>query len=252
MNKTVLALDTNIWIYLCKAEFEPILKALINEVDKGNLEIIVNDVILIEWERNKENTINRLVENIKQEYLSAKKLELYIEDEKTLSKYKEILNNYKSEKKRIEYAKKKVENIEKFMKRCTQVLVTDSQKLYVANLAINKRFPFSNNKNNFNDTVILRNLLETISSIILRKGSCLPFRYDLIYVSNNPKDFLDPETNNIHKNIIDGLEDVRIISLKDLSQALHVKDVLIDDFDDWLEYMINMHAELEAEIKRGK
>lgn len=223
MNKTVLALDTNIWIYLCKAEFEPILKALINEVDEGNLEIIVNDVILIEWERNKENTINRLVENIKQEYLSAKKLELYIEDEKTLIKYKEILNNYKSEKKRIEYAKKKVENIEKFMKRCTQVLVTDSQKLYVANLAINKKFPFSNNKNNFNDTVILRNLLETISSIIHDKGPNLPFKYDLIYVSNNPKDFIDSKTNNIHQNIIEGLEDIRMISVTDLSQALHVK-----------------------------
>lgn len=252
MNKTILAFDTNIWIYLIKPEFIPILDTLIQEVDNSTIEIIVNDIIITEWERNKETNAKRLCESIKQEYISAMRLCAFIENDEDRRKFTDILSRYKKEGERLQQAMIRVEKVEKLLKKCTNTIVSDSQKLYVANLAIYKRAPFSNNKNNFNDALIIRNIAETITNRIVMEGSALPYKYDLIYVSNNLKDFVDSETHEIYTELLEGCEGLRIISIQDLTHALRVRDELIDDFDEWIDYMVEMHAELEAEIIRGK
>lgn len=136
--------------------------------------------------------------------------------------------------------------------KCTNTLVSESQKLFVANLAIHKQPPFSKNKNNFNDALIVRNIAETITKRIINEGASLPYKYDLIYVSNNLKDFIDSKTHEIYTELLEGCEGLRIISIQDLTHALKIRDELIDDFDEWVEHMVEMHAELEAEIMRGK
>ena len=252
MNKTILAFDTNIWLYLIKPEFLPILETLIRYVEKDEIEIIVNDIIITEWERNKETNIKRVCESIKQEYISAMRLSAFIENDEERQKYTEILSHYKKEEERLQHAKMGVKKVERLLQKCTNIVASESQKLYIANLAINKKPPFSNNKNNFNDALIIRNIAETITRRIINEGSALPYKYDLIYVSNNLKDFIDSETNEIYTELLEGCERLRIISIKDLTHALKIRDELIDDFDEWLEQMIEMHAELEAEIMRGK
>ena len=251
MDKTILAFDTNIWIYLIKIEFLPILEKLIQGVENGTIEILINDIIIIEWERNKEINTKRLCDSIKQEYISAMRIGSFIENGEEQRKYIEILSHYKKEEKRIHQAKMQVEKVERLM-NCTNTLVTESQKLFVANLAIHKLPPFSNNKNNFNDALIVRNIAEAITKRIINEGAPLPYKYDLIYVSNNLKDFIDPMTHEIYDELLEGCERLRIISIQDLTHALNIRTELIDYFDEWVEHMVEMHAELEAEIMRGK
>lgn len=252
MDKTILAFDTNIWIYLIKLEFLPILETLIRDVENGAIEILVNDIIITEWERNKEINTKRLCDSIKQEYISAMRIEPFIENGEDRRKYIEILSHYKEEEKRIHQAKMQVEKVERLLMKCTNTLVSKSQKLFVANLAIHKQPPFSKNKNNFNDALIVRNIAETITKRIINEGAPLPYKYDLIYVSNNLKDFIDSKTHEIYTELLEGCEGLRIISIQDLTHALKIRDELIDDFDEWVEHMVEMHAELEAEIMRGK
>lgn len=52
--------------------------------------------------------------------------------------------------------------------------------------------------------------------------------------------------------LLEGCEGLRIISIQNLTHALNIRNELIEDFDKWLEHMVEMHAELEAEIMRGK
>lgn len=252
MNKTILAFDTNIWLYLIKPEFLPILETLIRDVDNGEIEIIVNDIIFTEWERNKETNIKRVCESIKQEYISAMRLSAFIENYEERQKYTEILSHYKKEEERLQHAKMGAEKVERLLRKCTYITVSDSQKLFIANFAIHKKPPFSNNKNNFNDALIVRNIAETITRRIIEKGSAMPFKYDLVYVSNNLKDFIDPNTNEIYTELLEGCEGLRIISIQNLTHALNIRNELIEDFDEWLEHMVEMHAELEAEIMLGK
>ncbi|MFV9552589.1 PIN domain-containing protein [Algibacter sp. PT7-4] len=241
---TKIVLDTNIWIYLTKDTFSELLIELKGKAIYEEIEIVVNDVIIKEWHRNKEKTIKSLVESIKSEYKSAIRLSSHM-DEPSKTKFLETLSEYKDEEKRIEKAEMKVQEVEDFMTSCKTLKVTQEQKLFVSNLAIDKKPPFENNKNNFNDALIIRNVCEDANYTF-------PSRYDLIYVSNNPQDFIDKETKEVHSSLMDGMNPIRLKTVTELGLALKLAPELIEDFDDWLDSQLQWQAELEFEIKRGK
>lgn len=241
---TQIALDTNIWIYLTKDTFFELWTKLKEMKDDGQLEIIVNDIILREWERNKENSIKSLANSIKSEYTTAINLANYLEN-KEKEDFLKVIATYKGEAERIDKATKRVNEIEDFMKSCTIIEVTQEQKLFVAHLAISKIPPFQNNKNNFNDALIFRNVCEYSKNQI-------PWLYDLIYVSNNPEDFIDKKTNEVHKELFDGLEHIRMKNVTQLGEALNIAPEFMEGFDDWLENQLEQKAYMEWEISRGK
>lgn len=241
---TRIALDTNIWIYLTKDTFFELWLKFKEMKENNSFEVIVNDVIMQEWERNKENTLKSLVNSIKNEYSSAINLSNYLDDEKK-SFFLDIISNYKDEAKRIEKATKRVNEIEEFMKTCTIINVTNEQKLFISELAINKVPPFQNNKNNFNDALILRNICEYSQNEI-------PWKFDLIYISNNPDDFINKQTNQIHQDLFKDIKTIRLKNVTQLGEALKLAPELIEDFDDWLEHQLEEKAYTEWEISRGK
>ena len=241
---TKIVLDTNIWIYLTKDTFNELLIELKGKAIYEEIEIVVNDVIVKEWHRNKEKTIKALVESIKSEYKSAIRLASHM-DEPSKTKFLETLSEYKDEEKRIEKAEKKVQEVEDFMTSCKILEVTEEQKLFVSNLAIDKKPPFENNKNNFNDALIIRNICQDANSTF-------PSRYDLIYVSNNPQDFIDKETKEVHSSLMDAMNPIRLKTVTELGLALKLAPELIEDFDDWLDSQLQWQAELEFDMKRGK
>ncbi len=132
--------------------------------------------------------------------------------------------------------------------------------LYVANLAIEKKKPFDGGKNNFNDALLARSFCKYAAHKKWNYGDVTPMKYNLVYVSNNPKDFIDPITNNIISEIIDDIEiPISIINTKSILCALNLSKELIDDYESWIDYMVE-HAEqmyldkayLKWEISRGK
>ena len=240
---TNIALDTNTWIYLTNDTFYELWLRLKKMSGEKKIQIIINDVILKEWERNKKTTIKTLTNNIKNEYKSAIKLSNYLAEE-TKDKYLEIISQYKDEKTRIAKAQVRVEEVEAFMKSCTFISVTEKQKLFISELAINKLPPFHNRKNNFNDALIIRNICEFVENET-------PQLYDLIYVSNNPSDFIDEKTKMIYETLLSGLEP-RLKNVTGLGEALELAPELIEDFDEWLEYHLEREAEAYYDMVRGK
>ena len=55
-----LCLDTCTWIYLANGT-EPVkfLDFIANEVEKNNIKIILPEIIIDEWNRNKDDTVNK-------------------------------------------------------------------------------------------------------------------------------------------------------------------------------------------------
>jgi predicted nucleic acid-binding protein len=241
---TKIVLDTNIWIYLTKDTFSELLIELKGKAIYEEFEIVVNEVIVKEWNRNKPNTIKTLVDGIKSEYKSAQKLASHME-EPAKSEFLATLSQYKDEKTRIEKAEKKVKEVEDFMNSCRILEVTNEQKLFISNLAIEKMPPFENNKNNFNDALIIRNICEFAENTV-------PSKYDLIYVSNNPDDFTDKKTGDVYSSIMEGMNPIRLKTVTQLGQALKLAPELIEDFDDWLDYHLEMEAEYQFDLMRGK
>lgn len=241
---TNIALDTNIWIYLTKDTFYGLWMKFKEMKERGEIKVILNDIILKEWTRNKEATIKSLTENIKNEYKSALNLANYLTAEPK-EKYLQMISEYKSEPTRIKMANNRVNEIEEFMKTCTIINTTDSQKLFIAELASNKKPPFQNNKNNFNDALILRNICEFVESEF-------PLLYDLIYVSNNTSDFIDKETKEVFEDLFADLKPIRLKNVTELGEALKLAPELIEDFDDWLELQLDNEAMYQLDIMRGK
>ncbi len=244
MEMTKLALDTNIWIYLTKPSYD----VLFEKLKSGNhqeFDIIVNDIVLTEWKRNKEKTRKSLVEKIKNDAKAASNIIDFIEDTEKKEVLKNIFHEYKTKEDiRIKAADARIEEVEKFMNSCIQLVATEQQIQFVAYMAINKIPPLNTTKNNFNDALIIRNFAEYSKSEF-------PYKYDLLFVSNNPSDFIDPQTGTIFKTLLDGI-DIQMKSVKELGEALEIAPDLIDDFDDWLESELSWRAELEYEISKGK
>lgn len=239
-----IALDTNIWIYLTKDTFFELWMKFKEMRESGEIKIIVNDIILKEWSRNKPTTIKTLTDNIKNEYKTALNLSNYLQGEMKAN-YLQIISEYKDETNRIKKAEERVEEIEAFMKSCTIIETTQAQKLFIAELSINKKRPFQNNKNNFNDALILRNICEFVESEF-------PALYDLIYVSNNPDDFIDKKTKEVYQEIFKDLKPIRLKNVTQLGEALKLAPELIDDFDEWLEIQLDNQTMYELDIMRGK
>lgn len=244
MEITKLALDTNIWIYLTKPSYDVLLEKLKNGNHK-DFDIIVNDIVIKEWDRNKEKTRKTLMDNIKNDAIAASHIIEYIDDNEKKENLKEIVQEYKiKESARIKAADARIEEVENFMKSCTQLVATEKQIEFVSRLAINKLPPLHTSKNNFNDALIIRNFAEY-------SRSDLPCKYDMLFVSNNPSDFLDPKTGDVYQELLDGIE-LNMKSVRELGEALEIAPDLIDDFDDWLESELSFRAEMEYEISKGK
>jgi len=238
-----IALDTNIWIYLTKEVFFELFVKLKQGKETEEFTVLVNDVVIKEWHRNKEKTITSLADSIKIEYKAAKSLANHLSGE-AKTKLHESLAEYME--KLPEFEKQLTGSIV-WKNLCFHVkfLTQEEQKLYVANLAIEKQPPFQNNKNNFNDALNYRSFCE------FTEGS-FPHQYDLIYVSNNPDDFIDKHTKHVHGSITEGLSYMSIKNVTDLGEALQLAPELIDDFDDWIDAQIEDEAMYQLDILRGK
>jgi hypothetical protein len=241
---TNVVLDTQIWIYLTKDTFYELWMKFKEMKENGEIKVIVNDIILKEWARNKETTIKNLTNSIKNEYKSALNLANYLTAE-TKENYLQGISEYKSEANRISKANTRVDEVETFMNSCTFINTTNAQKLFIAELATNKKPPFQNNKNNFNDALILRNICEFVESEF-------PLLYDLIYVSNNPDDFIDKATKEVYDDLFANLKPIRLKNVTELGEALKLAPELIEDFDAWLDHQLDNEAMYQLDIMRGK
>ena len=242
-----LILDTNIWIFLTKPNFKSAWDKLQEMFNNGEVGIYHNDIIIKEWNRNKSSTIRSLAESIKSASKSAEIIKDYlIEPEKT--KFEKILTKYKQEEaKRLNLANLHVEAVEKFLLRTTKVSVSDSLKLEVVQMALDKSVPFSTNKNNIADTLILFNLTDYVhrSNFVL---------HDVIFISDNYKDFCESaSSDDIHpdlkKRIKTGL---RLKFTRNIGEALQLAPTLVDEMDLWLESELDYQANFQYDIMRGK
>lgn len=241
---TNIVLDTNIWIYLTNDTFFKLWLRFKEMKESGEIRVIVNDIILKEWARNKPTTIKNLTKIIKDEYKSALNLSNYLSGDLRIN-YLQTISEYKDETNRIKKAIERVEEVEAFIKTCIIIIASEEQKLFIAELAINKLPPFQNNKSNFNDALILRNICEYAESEF-------PSAYDLIYVSNNPDDFIDKNTKEVYKDLFKNLEPINFKNVTELGEALRLAPELIEDFEDWLEDQLDRQAMYELDIRRGK
>lgn len=244
---TYLILDTNIWVYLANGldpisgkqhkenlhfELRQALKVL---KDKGDLTILICDIILQEFQRNKAACFAR-VKSLEQKKANLDHTLLEVEKYAAESDFKELkermLAGLQAD---IEANLQHISDVETFLQEeCTAVPVTDEIKLTVYNLAIYNKPPFHNGKNNVADATIL------LSAAAYLKGK-LPLTNDFaIFVSNNVSEFTDGKVmDQFHPDLTSLLLPIDISYTRVLPAALQLREEILLDLANFYEMLSN-------------
>lgn len=233
-----LCCDTNIWINISNGLEPPrLLNRLNDEVRDGNIKLLLPEIILKEWERNKERFIvEQTQDSTTKQIDSLKKLNEFLEHDefdfsflwdeeignnenekvtKLRDKIEELISELKEHKTEIiNRAKKNVETVESIFKNPnTIVLPTDSKSsMTVVGLATEKKFPLENEKNNFADALIFYQFINYLKDNGLEKGH---------FVTSNKKEFFPNPKKILHESLQKEIDDTKSFFYKSLSEALN-------------------------------
>jgi predicted nucleic acid-binding protein len=257
-----LILDTNIWIYLAQGKHPYILDKILEKKDKREVQFIVCELQILEWERNKDKIKYDIVESLKFQYNAAKNISKYIKDEDRDTYIKIIERNYKNEELLIHHAEQKYFLIENLLKNHSKIApLTNEQKLIVANWAIEGKAPFHKKSNSYADALILLSGIEYVKENSLHKlnDNDVPLFPDSIFVSYNHTDFSKSdkktEIDLIHPDLEPLLESVKMKYMRQIDKFLVLSNEMqieIDEYWDYVDSLIDGHIQSQIDIMRGK
>lgn len=242
-----LILDTQTWIYLANGYNQltgtideglhfKLLNDIIDLVDSGKVQILINEIILIEWRRNKKTTLlliekceNR-IENKKKEFKQMKKS---LSAEKKIM-VDEIFQEYKQKQKElIQKNEIHIQRVETLLnEKSILVPVLDKHKLEAVELAIHKKAPFHNKANSVGDAVILLSVADYLT------GERYEWIDDAIFVSNNSDDYCEKAgSTKIHPDLAGYFAKASMQFETNLARALKLGEKIIKEIDEFNHYM---------------
>jgi len=242
-----LILDTNIWLYLANG-LDPItskhhddlhftlLEGLKELKNNNDVIILVNEIIIEEWKRNKEHSkakIKKLKYKLENPDSSLIELRKYVRSQ-TDDLKEEYLQGLRND---IKANEQHIENVEAFLLQdCMIIDISREIKVKIFDLSVLNRAPFHNKKNNIADASIL------FSSTDYLKDKLFDEEASAIFVSNNVEDFTDGKTkNDFHPDIKEAIGDIKVTYERVLPAALNVSKAIILEIEEyrrkeiWLE-----------------
>lgn len=239
---TKLVLDTCSWLDLAKPRFKEAFDDLEAQVRNEQIELLTTDIIIEEWDRNKERILKEIIHSIRDNAKNAIKMAEYLplaeqaDLNKIIKKYKDI------EKNQEDLAKTYLSKIESFLKASPKFTVSDDVKLKMAERALTKKAPFHNNKNNMADALIFFGAKDYLKA---QSGEDTK----LIFVTINYTDFCKGKGDtSIHPD----LDDENVVLFNNVAQALDLSNELIEDMEAYHESLFNNWIDLQIDIARGK
>jgi hypothetical protein len=237
-----LALDTNIWLYLANG-LDPIsnkdhgnlhfelLDKLRDLIEREQITILVNDVIIEEWERNKEHTkhrikkIKRKINNPKQPFYEIRKyISSNVDDIE-----KEFIAGLNKD---LELNEEHINKVEILLKeKCETVPVTNDLKIKIFNISTSGKAPFHNKKNNIADASILFSIVNYSDELSTSDES------QVIFISNNIDDFTDGKNKDVfHPDIQKELGNRNILYHRFLPTALELSQTILEQIEEYRKH----------------
>jgi hypothetical protein len=186
-----LTLDTNILIYTVEESWRESnsLDFIEQWISNGSITLLLPEVILQEWERNKKNEFDK--------------------QKKRLNEFFEFANNvlpsafftkYKNQDSQEVIIDSQLQRIEKLLSGCKRIPLYDEVKQRVIQNGIERKAP-SHSKGSIGDAVIVFSLIEYAKKNI---------NNDYFFISNNTRDFFNEDKESIHNDLIRDFESYNI------------------------------------------
>lgn len=245
MEKIFLFLDTNNWIYLCNG-FDirsgdhgnlhyKLFEFLERQVDQGSLVVLVNPIILDEFDRNQirsQEQIKDIERKADGHKGNLKSLRKFLPDSDALiSELRAAMEAKRDEI--IAKEKAHIPRVKNFLKNKTQTIeINKDHKAEAADMAIAKKAPFVGEKKNSMADAI--HLLSSIDHIVkhetvnlsLGEGNDIAIHPKSVFVSSNSGDFGHPtDPKQIHPDLAPILERSHTIYKNSLAELQNILEV---------------------------
>src|SRR5258706_1100499 len=255
-----LTLDTNTWIYLANGT-EPVrlLTFIKQEVDKGYVTILLPEIIIKEWDRNKDNAVKQGsikhfndITNALDRILKLlgdkgerNVLNFLLDEKEEKDYFTDFVDNYK--KKRTEIEEAISDNIklidDLFIHKSTVIIkIDDKDYIKAGQYALEKKAPFKN-KNSFADALILFSLLDFVKQKSIEGA---------LFISYNTDDFCEKKDGKkyLHPDLEGELKETKTEFYTIVGEALSTikTDIVSKEKLEWIKQM-REEAEWESRIE---
>lgn len=170
-----------------------IVSALEDLTQSGAIKLLVTDLVIAEFNRNKEDVADKTRKRLSQEFKIVKNIvSEFGGDQKEQAI--EVLNEVNMKLPLLTEANYvTIARVEKLIEKSIQIEVTDKVKIAAANRAISKRAPFHISKNSMADAVIIEQFSEYMMENQSESNS-------FFFITHNHNDFSDKDHRLPHKD----------------------------------------------------
>lgn len=266
-----LLIDTCVWLDFAKiTNGDKVLGLLEEFLDKEEVSLVCPEIIISEFDNNKDRIVTSAGRSISSHLKKAKKI---VDIHGSQSSKETVLSELNNIDQKIptfeEEAFTTIQRIQELINQSEKILLNDNIKLRAAQRAIDKRAPFHLSKNSMGDSIIIESYQEYKSTHSF--DNCT-----YMFITHNKKDFSVQDGNHKEphddlKNIFDTTDSHYFINLSDalniinselveeiefenewfleprsLSKILEVENELVEKI--WY----NRHKVREQSIKSGK
>lgn len=250
-----LLIDTCVWLDIAKtSKGEEILNLLSEFIDRNEAIIILPEIIISEFDRNKERIVADAGKSLSSHFKKVKEM---VAEHANQDSKQHILTQLNDIDKKIptfgENAFQSIVRIEDIMKNAEIIDVSDEIKLRAAQRAIDKKAPFHLSKNSIGDAII-------IESYNYYKIQNSAQEFNLMFITHNVNDFSLKKANQKlpHEDLADIFDTSKSQYFINLPEALNsINPDLVDEIEyenDWdfefrsFSEILEIEKELEQKI----
>lgn len=209
----------------------PIVSALEELTQSGTVKLIVADLVITEFNRNKDDVADKTRKRLSQEFKAVKRVvSEFGGEQKELAV--EVLNEVNMKLPLLSEANHTtISRVEKLIKESIQIEVTDKVKIAAADRAISKRAPFHISKNSMADAVII----EQFSEFMLENQSD---DHSFFFVTHNHNDFSDKDHRLPHEDFNEIFQESNVFYFNNTPSVLNLIDSnILEDIEFEENYM---------------
>ena len=231
-----ILIDTCVWLDLAKDYQQQVILAALEElIQQGEIELILPQIVIDEFARNKDRVIEQSSRSMSSTLKRVKEVVDKFGDQQQKNIVIAQLNDVDHRLPMLgEAAAGMVSRIEKLFTRTPIIETSDAVKIRAAQRAIDKRAPFHRQRNGIDDAILIE-----IYTDVIGEGEVAGNRF--AFISNNTNDFSHPNASKKlpHPDIGTCFSPARSLYFISLSEALqfiqpeHFDDLMIEH--NWVE-----------------
>lgn len=244
-----LIIDTNTWVYMANgfnqetSKYEnghhhKIVEELREHVQQGKIKLIVNEIIIKEWARNKDAQEKHIVQlqNRINTYKSQLKSMAAPLSKKGKRRAKKVFQEAKvCIEAEIKKSRDHISAVEDLLKnKSEKIPVKDSHRIEASKLAEDKKAPFHNKNNSINDAIILLSAVDYFKDYY----SEIDWTKTTYFISNNSDDYcIKKGVNQVHPDLEKYFQEAAIVFESNIGKALKMGKDTIVEIEEYFRYI---------------